>query len=230
MMQDPYRQEVDRLHSAFTSYTQENRRVTRISLVITLTILSIFGIFATINISRLRTELTHEKLTQSMRSQLFELQPKALEELRTLGSEIAPVYAAELQTQARAKSPQISRRITNELEHLISDILARTQARLRTTEERVLESCAKSITIAYPEISSDKVAQQRLTQRIREVTEGSILSSVSGFDGLFAPDLKRFQETLLLFPLNDTNESKADLQKRFLRLWLQLLDQEIMEL
>ncbi len=50
------------------------------------------------------------------------------------------------------------------------------------------------------------------------------------FDASFSVDLSRLEEAVFHFDLSDGDEQTVDLQKKFMHLWLQILDQEIMEL
>jgi hypothetical protein len=50
------------------------------------------------------------------------------------------------------------------------------------------------------------------------------------FEKLFSRDVEQLQTTVFKFNVSDGDEETVELQKKFLHLWLQLLDQEIMKI
>ena len=81
----------------------------------------------------------------------------------------------------------------------------------------------------YPELN-DPAKQAQLEKRLHSVCDNALESSLLEFDRMFSKDVGRLQDTILTFELKDGEDSTVDLQKKFLRLWLKLLDQEIMKI
>lgn len=69
-----------------------------------------------------------------------------------------------------------------------------------------------------------------MTQRVHEICDGSLQKALDDFNVLFVKDMQQVQHALMQFDLPASDIPTVELQKKFLRLWLQLLDQEIMQL
>jgi hypothetical protein len=82
---------------------------------------------------------------------------------------------------------------------------------------------------SYPDLGSPS-RRAEIEKRVHLACDSALEKALVDFDGLFSKDVDEFQRTLRGFNLSDGKESKLDLQKKFLHLWLQLLDQEIMKI
>ena len=77
---------------------------------------------------------------------------------------------------------------------------------------------------------ADPAKQQDLERRLHAVCDETLEKSRRDFEALFVQDVSRLQQEVLKFDVSDTHETTVDLQKKFLHIWLQLLDQEIMKI
>ena len=94
---------------------------------------------------------------------------------------------------------------------------------------RIRDQAMSAIAESYPNLM-EPGEQARLMQSFEIVTEAALLRALTDFDDHFSKDAREFQEDILSFDLRDTDESTPDLQKKFIRLWLKLLDAEIAKL
>ena len=69
-----------------------------------------------------------------------------------------------------------------------------------------------------------------IEQLIYQSSEDTVGQALVKFDARFSGDVSRLQDVVMSFDVSDTNEPTVELQKRFLRTWLRLLDKEIEKL
>ena len=62
------------------------------------------------------------------------------------------------------------------------------------------------------------------------ITEEALATAISQFEKRFSGDVENLRKSVLKLDVSDTGEPDVELQKKFIHLWLKLLDQEIMEL
>ena len=221
--------EVRRLEEAFLATNRAMRRVSTASLAVAGTLLVVITTFLLINFFKFRSELTQEKLARSLEKQLVELSPTALKEVHRLGIDLLPIYAAELKRQVEVSGPQIAIKIHEEVDHLVSNVLATTHDSLMKSEKRVLDRTEQVVFENYPQLK-DPREQAAVTAELHATCEEAVGKAIAHFDALFTKDVERLHKVILSFNVTDTHEPTVDLHKRFIHLWLQLLDQEIMEL
>ena len=65
---------------------------------------------------------------------------------------------------------------------------------------------------------------------IYKSSEDTVSHALVSFDRRFAGEVSELQDIVMSFDVSDTDEPTVDLQKRFLRCWLHLLDKEIEKL
>src|SRR5688572_32129098 len=118
--------EVRRLEEAFQATNRAMKRVSTASLAIAGGLLLVITTFVLINFFKFRSELTEDKLARSLEKQLIELSPTALREAHRLGTDLLPVYAAELKRQVEAAAPQIATKIEQEIDDLVANVLTVT--------------------------------------------------------------------------------------------------------
>lgn len=221
--------EVRRLEEAFQATNRAMKRVSTASLAIGAGLFIVITTFVLINYFKFRSEMTEDKLARSLEKQLIELSPTALKEAHRLGTDLLPVYAAELKQQVEAAAPQIATKIEEEMDQLVANVLATTHDALLKSEKRVLEKTQHVVFDAYPQLKDPK-EQAALTAELHATCDEAVGKAILHFDSLFTKDVDRLQKVILSFNVTDTNEPTVELHKRFIHLWLQLLDQEIMEL
>ena len=112
---------------------------------------------------------------------------------------------------------------------LADNAAARVDSHLKASEQRVLNETQRVVAGNFPELNDPK-AQAAVTARVQEICEGSFRKALDEFHTVFVSDMTRLQRVIAEFELPEIKAATVDLQKKFLRLWLQIVDQEIMQL
>jgi phage gp37-like protein len=196
-----------------------------VAIVLSCTVL----FFVLVNYLHLRRQWTQEKFQTSLQKEFAQLSPLAMKELNAAGQELLPVYAREGQKQLNILMPEIAIAMRRELDNFCGDVIANTHTHLAESQDRVIAQTAKSVFAEYPDLK-DPVKRQELHAHFEKETTRAVQASVLEFERLFSNDIETLKASLLKFDLKDGNESNVELQKKFLRLWLQLLDEEIKEI
>jgi len=205
------------------------RRSGSAPLLVSAVLATIILVFLVINYVWFSSQLTPQKLTASLEKELVEVSPAAMRQVTILGQDLLPVYADEWKKQMQAAWPQVAAKLEAEVVHLGDDVLFAVHRTLAETEARVLAETEKSIHAAYPDLN-DPSQREEIAARLHAACDEALAKSLGDFDALFSKDVRKIEDLLLRFDVTDTNESTVDLQKKAIHLWLQLLDQEIMEL
>lgn len=221
--------EITRLQDTLLAEQESSLRTRRVPLVISLVLLAIVLCFVTVNYLKIRSELTSEKLGRSLEKELREVSPTAFKEFDLLGKDLFPVYAAEWKKQLQASWPEISRKFQAELNKFDEILLGRIHKLLDESERRVLGKTEAVLFENYPQLKDEEMRIE-VEKKLHTICDQALTKSLLDFDSLFTKDVNALQEVLLKFDVTDTNETTVDLQKKFLHLWLQLLDQEIMQI
>ncbi|MBI4606866.1 MAG: hypothetical protein HY721_33290 [Planctomycetes bacterium] len=221
--------QVIELENAIRESARATKRAASVSVVSAVALVAIILAFLAINFSRVRAEMTEEKLTRSLTRELGELSPLLLNELTRLGQDLLPIYGDEVKTQLEKAWPGLEAKLQSELNELGSSATEHLETALRDSEQRVLQAAENAVMECYPE-TGDPEKRKDIEERLHMVCEQTLGRTLHGFETLFSKDVHRLQDTVFRFDLTDSGESVGDLQKKFIRLWLQLLDQEVMEL
>lgn len=221
--------EVLQLENAIQANDSALKRAARTSVGVASALLLVISCFLFLSFAHLQREMTREKITQSLSQELTEVSPLAFKELNQLGQDLLPIYIAELKKQIETKWPDVARQVQNEMDKLSDTLFAEAHELLSESEHRVLESTSQALFACYPQLKDPK-RRLALEQRIHGICEESLVQSLERFDSLYSRDIARVEETLFRFDVTDSHETTTDLQKKFIHLWLQLLDQEITEL
>ncbi|MBN1441732.1 MAG: hypothetical protein JXA90_03435 [Planctomycetes bacterium] len=221
--------EVKHLEMLARQETRRSRSSSRWTLVVSTSLGLILLLFVAINYFKLSSEWTRDRFTRSLEGEMRELSPLAMRELNTLGQEIGPVYVEEIKKQLARMMPEISRRMETELDELSGEILTGVQKRLDEAQTRVLQRTETVVFDVYPSLRSP-AEQEAMEARFHEITVNAVAKVIGNFSSRFGAEVEKVQQTLLTFDVSDSDETTFDLQKEFIHQWLQLLDQEIMEL
>jgi len=221
--------EVRRLEESLGSARTAAERAQRTSIVMASSFAVIVVTFLLLNYLNFRAELTAENLAFSFGQELREAGPAALREFGQLGQELLPVYATEWQAQFQAAWPAIKEKIGSEMAQLADNAAARVDSHLKAGEQRVLDETRRVVLANFPGFSDPK-AQATMTARVQEICDGAFSKALGEFHTLFVKDMTRLQRVIAEFELPDMKASTVDLQKKFLRLWLQIVEQEITQL
>ena len=205
------------------------RRVSRATLAVSASILLIILCFGLVIYAHANYEWTEDKLTASLQQELDELNPVAMEQARALGAYLLPIYAEEGRKQLKQMGPEISRRLGRQTSMLSSELRADLHAKMQVSQKSIRKQTSEVLFAAYPSLQ-DPAEQQRLADSFRGITEDAVKEAVTGFDQRFSKDVKDLERLILDFNDSESKESTLDLQKKFIHLWLQLVDTEIMKL
>lgn len=222
-------QEIERLDATILHERAIERRIsfTVISVAIGIGII-IFGALLA-NFLYFQSEWTDEKFAASVQAELEVLKPDVSDSIRRLGEKLAPVYVAEARRQLPNVAPAFSRELAKQFDRLSADFQADTYGRLQKTEDRIRDRSSQVVFASYPGLAAD-AERQKLTNSFRKITDQAVTGAIQEFQMRFSRDSERLQQTILAFSEADPSETTVDLQKKFIRMWLQLLDEEIMKL
>ncbi len=222
-------EQIQNLEAAFNGEVASRKRMVRTTRIILLVLSFSILFFVLLNYFHFRFQWTKEKFKYSLEQEMRELSPVAMKELSAMGKDLLPVYAEEGKKQIHESMPEISQILDRELDRLSTDILENADHRLREMEESVLSRTEEVLLESYPGLK-ESAKRKELERRFHKETHDAVVSAVQEFDKLFSKDIEESRALLLKFDIKDTDESQVDLQKKFIRLWLQLLDLEIKEL
>jgi hypothetical protein len=217
---------IEQLTRSLEKAKSEQRRGAFAARVIALALLLIVGVFVVLNYLHLRREWTREKLRAGVERELNELNPTASFEFGELAQYLVPIYTREAKRQFKHLGPEFSRVCSEQIDGMAEELRRDAHEKLRTMDERIRDRSLTVVSEVYPDLMSP-AEQEQLTQSFRTITEDALLRAVTDFDSRFSKDARELQEDILRFDLRETHESTPDLQKKFIRLWLKLLDAEI---
>jgi hypothetical protein len=227
---------VKRLQDEFQKLDQsitEEREIDRRATIITISLAAAIGLvivgFLLVNFIYFKSEWTEEKFAKSLQTELEVLNPVVLEQLRTMGKNLMPVYAEEARRQLPGMAPRFSKELSRQLEQFSYDFQADTVARFDKTEERIRAQTHEIVFAAYPGLRSE-AEQEKLNRSFETITHDAVAGAIEHFQTRFSKDTDEMQSVILDFKPQPTEEDTVDLQKKFIHLWLQLLDEEIMRL
>lgn len=227
--QQKLQEDITQMEELLRREEMDSQRSARWFTTLTIALLLIVVGFVAANYLWIRHEFTEENLTRSLEKEMREFSPAAMRELGILGEHLLPVYASETRKQIIDMGPAMAGRFKAEIDQLGNDILVDVQQKLDRGQTRVLARLEKTLFDSYPSLHDPK-RREAITENFRNSTERSLLRAIGSFHVRFAPHVDRIREAIEQIDVSDTGESELALQKKFLRLWLQLLDQEIMEM
>lgn len=221
--------EIDSLEQTLDRETAVERKASLAVFFVTAAISVVVLAFVVVNYFHFKTEWTAEKFSGSLRRELDELKPDAVEQLNALGENLLPIYAAESRKQFERLGPVMAERLIEQVNHLGTDLQRDMHERLAASEQRIRERTQEAIFEGYPDLKRDTI-RDRLTASFRSITEDAIADALADFKDRFSVDLAKVSRSVDNFAAQDTGVPTIELQKRFLSLWLKQLDQEIQKL
>ena len=219
--------ELRKLEEARAAENTADRRMTRVTLGLSALIGIIVLGFLFVNYLYFNKEWTEEKFAKSFNRELEELQPIASRELQSFGKKLVPVFVQESRRQFPEIAPLLSNKINEELKEFSNDFQKDINAKMNRTGDRLKARLLEDIIASYPNLRGEN-AQQKMIQRFRESTHAALQGSIGHFMKRFSTEVDNFQDTVFNVPESDT--PMVELQKKLIRLWLQLLDGEIARL
>jgi hypothetical protein len=203
----------------------------RRTMVATVLLSSLIGLiligFLLVNFFYFNEEWTEEKFSKSLNRELEEISPMVSLELEELGKNLAPVFAQESRKQFPEMAPLLAEKIGEELQKFTDEFQAEIISKLNRSGERLKTDMLQSVLQCYPDLVDER-EQEKLIQQFRITTDEAMTAAIVNFQDRFSVDVADLRATVFNVP--ETDVPTMELQKRFIRLWLQLLDEEIMKL
>lgn len=205
------------------------RRTRTIGWTIACVIIAVVGGFLAFNLRYFQRELSEDKLSASMQRELDTLNELAVTELEQLGSHLLPVYADEGRRQFEVMAPEISSMLASQVESFGVDLQSDVRGLLIDSEERLRANTSELLLAEFPAMG-DPRQQAALYENLRRTTERAVAGAITDFDERFSADVQALEVVVANFDVSDSDEPTVELQKRFVRSWLHLLDEEIEKL
>lgn len=226
---DDFAAEIRELDAALGTQRGAQRRSSRGLAVFSATALLTILLFILVNYLTLSSSWAKEKLAAGFQQEFAELGPAALDHVHQLGSELLPLYAREGRRQLAELAPAITAELAQQVDLAQGELLAASHRQLEASKARILALLCREIFGREVGSLADE-EEKRLLERFQLVSQKALAEAVTTIEQRFSRDLEAVRNALLRLDISDTAESPADLQKKFLRLWLQALDQELEEL
>ena len=220
---------VAQLELAQDAENAARKRNSSVVLAISLTLMAIVTWFSVKIYNHGDYEWTQDKLTTSFSTELQQMNPAAMAQAQALGEHLLPIFVAEGRSQIKRMGPEISRRLSEQVDLMGNELHAGVHAQLTVAVSQIRDHTMEALFSAYPNLR-DEAEQRRLTARFMAIARGAILEAVTVFDRRFSEDVDALAQTLIEFDDSESEETTVELQKRFIHLWLQLVDAEIMKL
>ncbi len=222
-------EEVARLEVLIAQEHAQSRKAMRRSLIVTSALAAMVLLTLLVNGIKFRREFTGDHFRDSLAKELRELSPTALRQLNLLGKEVLPVYTQQLEAQMEKLAPELQAKLMEETDLLVQDILDSADGTLRDSENGLIDRASAIIVQRYPSLEGES-SREEIARRLHGILDASLASTLQEFLAQYGAEVETVQGSLLKFDLADTGETQVDLQKKFLHIWLQLLDEEIMAL
>ncbi len=219
-------EKIDRLEVALEQGRAAAKQTARAQLGVGATLGLIILGFVLANYVSLRSEWTNENFRDSLEAELRELSPTANRELGLLGQHVLPVYAEQGRLQLAAMRPEISTAFERELDTLAEQVLSSVHDQIAQSQERVLATAERALAESYPDLH-ERDRAELLARTFRAHTEATLAAAITRFDVKFGARVRELRDTVLQFDVTTPDTDTVELQKEFISLWLQLLNEEI---
>jgi hypothetical protein len=185
--------------------------------------------FVFVNFLHIRSAWTEEQFKECLAAEAEELSPVALREVHSAAEHLVPVYLSEAQSQLTDMLPEITDTVNDEIEEFSVDVVERVHERLLQSMNSFAADTERRLYASFPELR-DPAVQKDFHARFERVVEESTSGALLEFEQRFRGEVDGVIDTLLAFQDERPSGTVTDLRKKFLRLWLRLLDLEVMEL
>lgn len=221
--------ELVKLEQSMKRQAIDQKRSSTAVFLVSASMLVLIIVFGLVNYRYFKNEWTQENFTKSIEREFEELNPEAIHQLQQLGQRLLPIYVKEGKKQFLNFRPEITKTLLKQVDVLSEDLKRDTHERLLASESKMRVGVRKIIFETFPDMNGEH-ERLALDERIREVTKNSVTKALAGFEELFAKDVAELRLGVDRFAVEDKGETTVELQKRFISLWLQLLDEEIKKL
>ncbi len=205
------------------------RRTSRTMLATNVVLLAVVFTFIFSGWRHIDSSWTQEKFANSMTREMERLTPAAMDELAALSQALMPVYAHEARRQLELMSPRIERELGQQLEGFIQDVRDDAQTQLARTEARIREHTTQAVLLNFPELR-DPEQRAAFVETFNQAADQAFAKSMRTITENFSDDVNALRDVIAELEVNDSGEPTIELQKRFVHLWLTLLDDELMRL
>lgn len=224
---DGLRADVDELKRAIEDAQRTRQRTSHSALTVSIVLGLVVLAFVMVGYFTLCDEWTTEKLSRQITREARNLSPVAMAQLDALGTALGPVFAEAAREQFTLMKPELSAKAEAELDRLGQDVNDRVRRRLDQTQDRLLVATREAVLASVPGLA-EPAAQRKLERRLETLTQDSVQRVLIGFDERFSGDTGKMQEAVHRLDPGASGASRTALQKKFIHLWLQIIDQEIM--
>jgi hypothetical protein len=138
------------------------------------------------------------------------------------------VYADEVGRQFERKSGVIRETVGTELDLLVQEVMVDARRHMTETESHVREMTLGIIDRNFPELDTPE-AKARLVTQVSDIANAAVAEQVIAFEERYAKDMAELRDTIAYLDVQDTGESTAELRRRFLSLWLQIINEELLK-
>ncbi len=220
--------DIDELVVATRGEREALRRASLTAVIVSCALLLIVTVFVIVNYQQFKTEWTEEKLSAGFAKELEVLHPVVTEQVQQLSQHLLPVYAEAGRKQLITMRPEIAERLKAEVDQIGENLRSDAENRMTTSTDRIAAKTNEIVFGAYPGLRNE-TDQAKLTQNLRRSTDEAITEATMEFFELYAKDIHSLEKRIHDFNTTTTDEPTLELEKRFIHLWLKLLDAEIMK-
>ncbi len=203
------------------------RRASRFVLGAYVALAGLVVTFVTINYNHIADELSPSNFEAGWQEHVERLSPLAMEQAFRLGETLLPVYAREAQNQLAERMPEFERKLAHESALFAEEVRHQAMIRLMASEQRVREATEQALVNAYPELDTPE-AKAEFVRQFESRTQQALADALVEFDTRFRGRVDDLIEMIARSDLGQTDAPTHELQKRFLHLWLVLIDEELM--
>jgi hypothetical protein len=223
----PSIQGVEDLAASIAEERAEARRTSRVLIGVTTAMLLICGGSVFSMLSHVRSEWTEDRVARSLEREAEAIAPQVADQLAAMAGELAPVYGSEAGRQYQSMAPQIRRRVVEELDRFVLDVVANTRNRVNDSEERIRALTLQAVNEVYPELDTPE-EKARFVQMVSDTAIAALHGRMKAFQERVSMDTGRLREAIVNFRVHDEGLPTIELQRRFLHLWLMIIDEELM--
>jgi len=218
---------VEDLATSIAQERAEARRTSRTLMGVTAAMLIICGSSVFSMLSHVRSEWSEDKVARSLEREAEAIAPQVADQLSAMVGELVPVYGTEAARQYQSLAPQLRRRVLEELDRFVLDVVANTKNRATDSEERIRAVTLQAVNEVYPELDSPE-EKAAFVQMVSDTAIAALHNRMKEFQERVSMDTGRLRESIVNFQVNDEGMPTIELQKRFLHLWLMIIDEELM--
>ena len=219
--------QIARLEQTLEAERKAARRSTRVLAGASLLMLGAVSAVLFNGWSTLRTEWSEEHLAKSLSREMEHLGPMAVSELLVLSENLLPVFAQHGADQLESRSGMIEDQLATQLDALLADLQSDTRSRLFQAKQRIRRGTEQILLEQFPELS-DPGERERMVSAFTACADEAINDSLEQFVQRYSHDVDAFATALGHFDMLGTEVPSDELQRQLIHLWLQAIDEKVM--